>query len=56
VVLDQGGQELLERVRKQRAKLLVSYLPELDAAHVEHLIALLEQIAQAATNPTPRST
>jgi DNA-binding MarR family transcriptional regulator len=52
VVLDQGGQELLERVRKQRAALLVSYLPELNAAHVEDLTALLEQITQVTTNPT----
>jgi DNA-binding MarR family transcriptional regulator len=48
VVIDQRGQELLERVRQRRAQLLVSYLPDLDAEHVEHLVTLLEQMAQAA--------
>jgi DNA-binding MarR family transcriptional regulator len=56
VVIDQGGQELLERVRHLRAQLLVSYLPEVDADHVEHFIALLEQITQAATKPSLRGT
>jgi DNA-binding MarR family transcriptional regulator len=55
VVIDQGGQELLEHVRQLRAQLLVSYLPELDPVHVEHLIALLEQMTQSAISPVPRT-
>lgn len=54
VVIDQAGQALLARIREGRAKLLVSYLPELDADHVEHFVALLEQITQAATTPVTR--
>jgi DNA-binding MarR family transcriptional regulator len=50
VVIAEGGQELLEQVRKLRAKLLVSYLPELDAGHIEQLVALLGRISQAVTN------
>jgi len=50
VVIDQGGQELLQRMRQTRAHLLVSYLPELDAGHVEHLVALLEEMTQSAAN------
>lgn len=55
VVIDQDGQELLEHVRKLRAQLLVSYLPELDPVHVEHLIALLEQMTQSAINSVIRT-
>lgn len=54
VELDRGGQQLLEGVRQQRAQLLVSYLPELDAADIEHFVALLEQIARAVANPSAR--
>jgi DNA-binding MarR family transcriptional regulator len=49
VVIDQGGQELLARVRYLRAQLLSSYLPDLDAERVEQLIELVDQMAQAAT-------
>jgi len=55
VVIDQGGQELLQRMRQMRAQLLVSYLPELDAQNIEQLVTLLEQIAQSAGNPQGRS-
>jgi len=50
VVIDQGGQDLLQRMRQTRAHLLVSYLPELDASHVKHLVALLEEMTQSAAN------
>jgi DNA-binding MarR family transcriptional regulator len=55
VVIDQEGQELLQHVRKLRAQLLVSYLPDLDPVHVEHLTALLEQMTQFAINPALRT-
>jgi DNA-binding MarR family transcriptional regulator len=56
VVIDQGGQELLQQVRHRRAQLLVSHLPELDADHVDHLVALLDQITQSASIQLARTT
>jgi DNA-binding MarR family transcriptional regulator len=56
VAIDQAGQELLQHMRQLRAQLLVSYLPEVEAENVERFIALLEQIAQSATNLSSRNT
>jgi DNA-binding MarR family transcriptional regulator len=55
VAIDQAGQELLQHMRQLRAQLLVSYLPEVEAENVERFIALLEQIAQSATNLSSRN-